>query len=428
MKRIFSFLLAAVMLLAIVPFSVAADTSTDDQGVTYTLSDSTYYTVSGSDKSVTEVVIPSEYNGLPVKKIGFGAFQDCTGLTSVTIPDSVTAISDAAFWNCTGLTNIVIPDSVTTIGEGTFLDCSGLTNVTIGNSVKSIGTWAFSGCTGLTSIVIPDSVTTIYEEVFASCTGLTSVTIGSSVKSIGMNAFASCTGLTDIYCEAETQPSGWDSAWNAECDAIVHWNYKSAVIESVTENAIPGGTEINVEKIDGEDKLSVFEIITEENINKENSELFDIKLIYCGEAIQPNGNVKVSIIAPEGIDVEKAKVYHVSDDGTLTDMNAVYEDGKFVFFTDHFSYYLIAETASSSYEPETATYALGDINMDGTVNQYDYILAKRAHFNTITFNENQKLLGDMDEDGDNDQYDYILIKRIHFKNYSTDKTVEIVVE
>ena len=82
-------------------------------------------------------------------------------------------------------------------------------------------------------------------------------------------------------------------------------------------------------------------------------------------------------------------------------------------------------TENTSAAPETETYALGDINMDGSVNQYDYILAKRAHFNTITFNENQKLLGDMDEDGDNDQYDYILIKRIHFKNYSTDKTVEI---
>jgi len=77
---------------------------------------------------------------------------------------------------------------------------------------------------------------------------------------------------------------------------------------------------------------------------------------------------------------------------------------------------------------QTKVYALGDINMDETVDQYDYILAKRAHFGTITFDENQKVLGDMDENGTNDQYDYILVKRIHFQNYSTDKTVEIVVE
>ena len=86
------------------------------------------------------------------------------------------------------------------------------------------------------------------------------------------------------------------------------------------------------------------------------------------------------------------------------------------------------ELLDSKPASDTKTYALGDINTDGNVNQYDYILAKRAHFNTITFNETQKLLGDMDVDGDNDQYDYILIKRIHFKNYSTDKTVEIAVE
>jgi len=85
------------------------------------------------------------------------------------------------------------------------------------------------------------------------------------------------------------------------------------------------------------------------------------------------------------------------------------------------------ELVSDIVEAEAATkaYALGDINMDEKVNQYDYILAKRAHFETITLNDNQKLLGDMDENGKNNQYDYILIKRIHFKNYSTDKTVDI---
>ena len=88
------------------------------------------------------------------------------------------------------------------------------------------------------------------------------------------------------------------------------------------------------------------------------------------------------------------------------------------------SYY--APYAPESEEPDTTVkYLLGDINMDGAIDQYDYILAKRAHFNTITFNENQKILGDMDEDGDNDQYDYILIKRIHFKNYTLEKYVDI---
>lgn len=87
-----------------------------------------------------------------------------------------------------------------------------------------------------------------------------------------------------------------------------------------------------------------------------------------------------------------------------------------------YAYYSVYDAA-----PETVEIALGDIDMDGDVDQYDYILAKRAHFNNITLTESQAKVGDMDADGDNDQYDYILIKRIHFNNYSTDATVEIPV-
>ena len=73
----------------------------------------------------------------------------------------------------------------------------------------------------------------------------------------------------------------------------------------------------------------------------------------------------------------------------------------------------------------TKKYLLGDINMDGTIDQYDYILAKRAHFDTIEFNANETILADVNEDDSVDQYDYILIKRIHFKNYSLEKYVDI---
>ena len=77
--------------------------------------------------------------------IGDNAFRDCRGLTSVTIPNSVTSIGDAAFYDCTGLTSVTIPNSVTSIGIGAFYNCSGLTSVTIGNSVTSIGYHAFDG-------------------------------------------------------------------------------------------------------------------------------------------------------------------------------------------------------------------------------------------------------------------------------------------
>ena len=101
--------------------------------------------------------------------IGNQAFIECSGLTSVTIGNSVTSIGNYAFECCSGLTSITIPNSVTSIGDGAFLGCSGLTSVTIGNSVTSIGEGAFYDCSGLTSVTIPNSVTSIGWAAFNGC-------------------------------------------------------------------------------------------------------------------------------------------------------------------------------------------------------------------------------------------------------------------
>lgn len=103
-----------------------------------------------------------------------------------------------AFNGCSGLTSVTIGNSVTSIGGDAFSYCSGLTSVIIGNSVTSIGQSAFSGCSGLTSITIPDSVKDIDREAFEDCSGLTSITIGSGVTSIGYRALDGCRGLTRI--------------------------------------------------------------------------------------------------------------------------------------------------------------------------------------------------------------------------------------
>ena len=142
---------------------------------------------------LTSVTIPDS-----VTSIGAYAFYGCSGLTSVTIGNSVTSIGELAFFNCTGLTSITIPEGVTSIGNSAFNGCSGLTSVTIGKSVTSIGEYAFHGCSSLTSITIPDSVTSIGQGAFQDCSGLTSVTIGNSVTSIGDYAFNGCSGLTSV--------------------------------------------------------------------------------------------------------------------------------------------------------------------------------------------------------------------------------------
>ena len=131
---------------------------------------------------------------------------DMDGLTSVTIPNSVTSIGMRAFENCSGLMSVTIPNSVTSIGSYAFSSCSGLTSVTIGNSVSSIGSDAFKNCSGLTSVTIPNSVMYIEGFAFRDCSGLTSVTLGSGVDYIGDYAFAGCIHLRSIVSKATYPP------------------------------------------------------------------------------------------------------------------------------------------------------------------------------------------------------------------------------
>ena len=133
--------------------------------------------------------------------IGSSAFYGCDGLTSITIPNSVTSIGDSAFYACDGLTSVIVENGnskydsrgncnaiVETSTNTLILGCK---NSTIPNSVTSIGSYAFYDCDGLTSITIPNSVITIGECAFRGCDGLTSITIPNSVTSIGEKAFIS---------------------------------------------------------------------------------------------------------------------------------------------------------------------------------------------------------------------------------------------
>ena len=114
--------------------------------------------------------------------IGDSAFEDCTSLTSITIPNGVTSIGDSAFEGCTSLKSITIPNSVTSIGFGAFIGCSSLTSITIPDSVTCIGDSAFNGCTSLTSITLPDSVTSIGDYAFLGCSRLTAIDVNTDNK------------------------------------------------------------------------------------------------------------------------------------------------------------------------------------------------------------------------------------------------------
>ena len=178
---------------------------------------------------LTSIIIPEG-----VTSIGHNAFSGCTGLTSIIIPDSVTSIGNYIFSGCTGLTSVIIPESITKINNGSFYGCTGLTSITIPDSVTSIGESAFYGCTGLTSITIPDGVTTILHDAFCKCTSLTSIIIPEGVTSIGHNAFSGCTGLTSIIIPDSVTSIG--SSVFSGCTNLIYNEYENGNYLGNTEN------------------------------------------------------------------------------------------------------------------------------------------------------------------------------------------------
>ncbi len=149
--------------------------------------------------SLISIKIP---NG--VIDIGYNAFQGCTHLLSIDIPNSVTSIDGGAFMNCLSLTKIKIPNGITRLESYTFEYCYSLTSIEISNSVTYIGLNTFSGCKSLTSIEIPDSVESIYGRAFAG-TSITSIMIPSSVKYIYDNPFVGCKYLEEIIVSSDNE-------------------------------------------------------------------------------------------------------------------------------------------------------------------------------------------------------------------------------
>lgn len=148
-----------------------------------------------------KVTVPKEYNGLPVTAIGTDAFRDCTGITSVVIPDTVTSIGGSAFRGCTNLTEIVLSANITSIPGAMCYGCTKLETVVIPEGVVNIGGYAFSSCTKLKTVVIPDGATNIGGNVFTNCKSLIiNCNEGSTAK-----AYADANGISYIFNNVNTK-------------------------------------------------------------------------------------------------------------------------------------------------------------------------------------------------------------------------------
>ena len=177
--------------------------SVDD--LTFTLSsDGTYYSVKATATTIAgDLEIPSEYSGLPVKKIDNAGFKSCASLTSVVVPESITALPDSAFQDCTGITALTLPSGLTSLGANSVRNCKKLTSISLPAGLTSIGSYAFSSCTSLTSISLPAGLTSIGSYAFSSCTSLTSISLPAGLTSIGSYAFRNMTKLTSFKFEGD---------------------------------------------------------------------------------------------------------------------------------------------------------------------------------------------------------------------------------
>ncbi len=152
--------------------------------------------------ALTSITIPSQ-----ITHIGYGVFAECSGLVSISVDSNNTVydsrndcnaiISTSGNSLIAGCQNTTIPNDVVRIEEAAFYGCDSLTEIVIPNSVTSIGIWAFENCTHLSKVSLSNSLETIDEMVFYQCSALTEIVLPEGIQSIGYGAF-SHTGLTNI--------------------------------------------------------------------------------------------------------------------------------------------------------------------------------------------------------------------------------------
>ena len=194
--------------------------------VTYNLDGEDFITLTKYMGRKTDVVVPTELDGLPVTEIGAGCFAE-TSVVSVTVPDSILVIESGAFSKCAALTSVTLPEEMLYLGSQVFAECTSLKEITLPATGVTIYSWGMFIGSGVESVVLPENldvipsnfflgsalkeitlpagIKTVMQGALGNCTNLTSVTLNDGLTTIEECAFMSCPNLTEIVIPASVE-------------------------------------------------------------------------------------------------------------------------------------------------------------------------------------------------------------------------------
>ncbi len=413
-------------------------------------------TYTDEDVEVTDIIIPSEIEGLPVTEIGEWAFSYADELTSVTLPETITTVGDGAFLLCSGLTSLNIPESVVTIGDDAFNMCTGIAEFEIPAKTASIGVNAFLDCnalsidnsnisyiidngilmnsakthllqftdksavsyevpstvseidmyafynmTGLTKVVLPEGLTAINEGTFYGCNALVEVNIPESVTTIGDEAFTAVS-MSEIDIPASVNSIGLNAF--SSCDKLMSINVADSNSTYSDQNGIlfdkTGTTLVKAPTL-----KELGEYVVPDTVDIIAESAFDYNATLTSITI-PEGVSDIGACAfEECTNLETVKVMGMDTIFTgeeYTVCNGADDEGTAIFNGVLYGYTgSDAQEYAQEYNYQfelisPVTELLGDANGDGSVNSTDIVLVSRyilSQRDNLVFN-NSDILND----------------------------------
>ena len=418
-----------------------------------------------------------------VTDVMYGAFANCKYLKDVNF-GKASKIGKYGFINCSNLTEIALPNSLTSIGEEAFKECANLVSINIPKNIKSLheenyySTYVFSGCDKLDKLTVdPNNASyvvdnnTLYTKdhkvlikqldksitsfvgyseteniisyAFKNCTSLKKFKMPDSIKTLdSIRIFDNCNSITDFDFNNMTDlnvsifggisnskgivipktiktirrysfsdsplPKFYVYKYSEAYNNIAYLIVDYAVINEYQNNDTDINVDLAASNVNENTILKASQITSGEDYDavakySNNFDLYDIAFYKDDQKVTIDGTAVVRIPVKEGMDGNKCKVYY-NDNGTFVDMGAVYKDGSMEFKTDHFSQYVVTED-------ELPTFTLGDVNEDDKVDFLDAIMVLRHDAEIIQLTDNQMNAAEVNKDGKVDFLDAITILR-----------------